>query len=133
MKASSFINNSYLTTTLRRLLKPGGALTFKGNYLLLSDLFCTGNNGFKGGFLFFDSNVVKNQELIIRFSVFFLNVAMSGGVFGITTEVKNMQYLFSHNYFKANEAASNNLIFLFCKKSIFYCKNGKLILYILFF
>ena len=90
-------------------MKTGGALTFKGNYLLLSDLFCTGNSGFKGGFLYFDSNGAKEQQLIVRFSVFIKNIAMSGGVVGAAIEVKNINYLFANNYFKENIGASNFL------------------------
>lgn len=86
-------------------------MTFKGNYLFLSELLCAGNSGFKGGFLFFDSNGVKEQHLIVLFSVFFKNIAMSGGVFGVTPEVKKIQYFFKNNYFKGNVGVGIYFIF----------------------
>ena len=111
---SSFINNSDFNTTMERTsLKPGGALTFKGNHLYLSELFCYGNSGFKGGFLFFDSNRLKEQHLIVFFSVFLKNIAMNGGVFGITPEVKNIKYFFKNNYCKGNVGTSIYFIFNF--------------------
>ena len=93
-------------------MKAGSALTFKGTSLYLKNIYSFGNSGLKGGFLFFDCISLKMQYLIVRFSIFIQNLAMNGGVIGITGVVENIKLFIYNNYFNLNFGASKIFLIL---------------------
>lgn len=89
----------------RESLKPGSALLFRGKNLYIKKVYCFRNSGLIGGFLFFDSR--DSQFLIIHSSVFLFNIAMNGGAFGFSREVKGVSFYVYNNYFAHNIGVCN--------------------------
>lgn len=108
---SIFKNNSDFNTTMNRSkLKRGGAISFKGNFLKLKNIYGYGNSGMNGGFLFLDFKTQPMQDIIISFSIFQFNIGFTGGVIGTTTLVNNIRLAIYNNYFFNNFGSSKLIL-----------------------
>lgn len=87
-------------------LKNGGAITFRGQYLYVLETYAQGNQGFRGGFIFFDCLKSKYQSVIFRTSVLIANKGGNGGVIGFTNDVKHVDIFIADNYFTKNYGSS---------------------------
>lgn len=113
------INNTDIYTgTDYMQLKMGGAFLFQGESLYVNCSLIEGNNGFMGGAFMVNLNNYQSQTVLIENSVFGLNTAGYGAVFGFIQTIEKVNLILQENYFFQNVANRKFFIILKTKKII---------------